>query len=97
MTVSGFWPVTILVGVFVILQSTVLKNVRIFDVKPDVAFIIFMFTSTRQGSFRSELTGFSTGLVQDFLSLAPLGFNALIRTIIGFVYGLLRGRFFLDP
>jgi rod shape-determining protein MreD len=97
MTVSGFWPVTILVGVFVILQSTILKNVRIFDVKPDIAFIIFMFTSTRQGSFRSELTGFSTGLIQDFLSLAPLGFNALIRTIIGFVYGLLRGRFFLDP
>jgi rod shape-determining protein MreD len=97
MTLSGFWPVTILVAIFVVLQSTVLRNVRIFDVKPDFAFIIFLFTSSRQGSFRSQLTGFCTGLLQDFLSLAPIGFNALVRTIVGYLTGLLRGNLFIDP
>ncbi len=97
MTMSGFWPNTILVAVFVVLQSTVLKNVTIFSVKPDIALVIFLLTSTRQGSFRGQLTGFSTGLLQDFLSLSPLGFNALIRTLFGYLYGILKGKLFIDP
>ena len=97
MTLSGFWPVTVLIAVFVVLQSTIFKDVRLFGVKPDFALIIFLFTSARQGSLRGQLTGFITGLVQDFLSLAPLGFNAFVRTIIGYLYGLLRGSFFIDP
>ena len=97
MTMSGFWPTTILVAVFVVLQSTILKNVRIFDVKPDIALVIFLLTSTRQGPFRGQLTGFATGLLQDFLSVSPLGFNALIRTILGFLSGLLKGKLFIDP
>lgn len=97
MTLSGFWPVTILIAVFIILQTTVFKNIRLFGIRPDFALIIFLFTSARQGSFRSQVTGFATGLVQDFLSLAPLGFNAFVRTVIGYLYGLLRGSFFIDP
>lgn len=97
MNLSGFWPTSILIAIFVVLQATLLKNVKIFDVTPNIALVIFLLTSTRQGSFRSQLTGFGTGLIQDFLSLAPLGFNALIRTLLGFLYGLLKGRLFLDP
>ena len=97
MVMSGFWPVTILVAVFVVLQSTILKNVRVFGVSPDIAFVIFLFTSTRQGSLRSEVTGFSTGLIQDFLSAGPLGLNAFVRTLFGWAFGLFRGRLYLDP
>lgn len=97
MSLSGFWPTTILVAIFVVLQSTILKNVRIFDVKPDFALVIFLLTSTRQGSFKAQMTGFTTGLVQDFLSLSPIGFNALIRTVLGYLYGLLKGKLFIDP
>lgn len=97
MAMSGFWPVTILIGIFVIIQSTILRNFRIFDVRPDIAFVIFMLTCPRQGSFRSEITGFSTGLIQDFLTVGPLGFNAFIRTLFGYLIGLFRGKLFLDP
>jgi rod shape-determining protein MreD len=97
MSLSGFWPTSILIAIFVVLQSTILKDFRIFDVKPDIALLIFLLTSTRQGSFRSQLTGFGTGLIQDFLSLSPIGFNALIRTILGYLSGLLKGKLFIDP
>ncbi|HUX19642.1 MAG TPA: rod shape-determining protein MreD [Spirochaetia bacterium] len=97
MSLSGFWPTTILVAVFVVLQSTLLKNLRLFDVKPDIALVIFLLTSSRQGSFKAQITGFGTGLVQDFLSLSPIGFNALIRTVLGYLYGALKGKLFIDP
>ncbi len=38
-----------------------------------------------------QVSGFIAGLVQDFLSLPPLGMGALVRTTIGFVYGRLQG------
>jgi rod shape-determining protein MreD len=43
-----------------------------------------------------QITGFSSGLILDFLSAAPLGFNMFIRTFIGALTGLLKGTFFLD-
>ncbi len=97
MGASGFWPITILIAVFVILQSTILRGVRIFGVMPDLAFVIFLLTSPRQGSFRSEITGFSTGLIEDFLSSGPLGFNAFIGAVFGWAIGSFKGRLFLDP
>lgn len=97
MEMSGFWPVTILIALFVVLQSTILKGLRIFGVTPDIGFIIFLFTSVRQGSLRAEITGFSTGLIQDFLSAGPLGLNAFVRTLFGWLFGVFRGRLFLDP
>jgi rod shape-determining protein MreD len=43
-----------------------------------------------------QLSGFFAGLLQDFLSAAPLGLNALIRTLIGALAGTMKGTFFLD-
>ena len=35
-------------------------------------------------------------MIQDFISAGPLGFNALIRTLIGFLYGKIKGLLYLD-
>jgi rod shape-determining protein MreD len=43
-----------------------------------------------------QLTGFFSGFFLDFLSAAPLGLNAFIRTLVGALAGLLKGNFFLD-
>jgi rod shape-determining protein MreD len=43
-----------------------------------------------------QLTGFFSGLLVDFLSAAPLGLNALVRTLIGALTGFIKGTFFLD-
>lgn len=43
-----------------------------------------------------QLSGFSSGLLLDFLSEAPLGLNTFVRTTIGALTGFLKGNFFLD-
>jgi len=43
-----------------------------------------------------QLTGFFCGIALDFISAAPFGLNAFVRTIIGSLTGRLKGAFFLD-
>ena len=45
----------------------------------------------------AQLSGFVSGVVEDVLSLSPLGFHAFIRTVVGFLYGLTEGGIFVDP
>jgi rod shape-determining protein MreD len=88
---------TVLLGVAVLLQSTVLRWVALKGVKPDLALILLVFVAVRRGSMSAQTSGFLAGLLEDALSLAPVGFNALLRTVLGFFYGLLSGSIFVDP
>ena len=87
---------TLLLGSAVFLQSTVLRWVALKGVKPDLALIVLVFVAIRRGSMAAQVSGFLAGLLEDVLSLAPLGFNALLRTVLGFFYGLTAGSIFVD-
>ncbi len=88
---------TLLLGLAVIIQSTLLKWAAFRGVKPDIALIILIFISIRKGSMTGQTSGFISGLIQDILSLSPLGFHAFYRTVLGFLYGLTVGSIFVDP
>jgi rod shape-determining protein MreD len=79
-----------------ILQSTLLSRLEIYHVVPDLTLGILVFSAYNNGIMTGQLTGFFSGFLMDFLSAAPLGFNALIRTMVGFFTGLMKGTFFLD-
>ncbi|TVR92847.1 MAG: rod shape-determining protein MreD [Spirochaetaceae bacterium] len=79
-----------------ILQTNALRFVSPAAVIPDLALIILVFFAHRNGSFPGQIAGFFTGLLLDFLSLAPLGFFAFIYTVIGFVFGATKDRIVLD-
>ena len=85
-----------LLSAAVLLQSTVLGFVAIGGVKPDLSLILLIFIASRTGSMVGQVSGFAAGLLQDFFSYPPLGFYALIRTLIGALYGKLQGAFFID-
>ncbi len=87
----------VLLGVAVFLQSTVLRWVALKGVKPDLALILLVFVAVRRGSLSAQTSGFLAGLLEDILSLSPVGFNALLRTVLGFFYGLTAGSLFVDP
>lgn len=91
------WLPTVLIIAAVILQSTLLSRVSVWGVTPDIALILIVFFSNRFGSMRGEISGFASGLVEDFISLSPLGFHTFIKTISGFLFGLTKGNIFLDP
>ena len=93
---SIYVHIAIMAGL-IVLQTVVFPNGLIGGAMPDLALIVLCFSSNHHGSFKGQLSGFVSGLVLDFLSLAPLGFHAFIRTVIGMLYGLFRGKVFIDP
>jgi len=95
-SVKVFLP-TILIILAIIIQSTLLSRIAVWGVTPDIALILIVFFSNRYGSLRGQISGFASGLIEDFISLSPLGFHAFIKTLSGFIFGLTKGRIFLDP
>ena len=79
-----------------LLQSTLFSKFTPLYAMPDLALGILVFISYANGSMCGQLTGFFSGFMLDFISAAPPGYNALIRTFIGALTGFLKGRFFLD-
>jgi rod shape-determining protein MreD len=68
----------------------------VLGVIPDLSLIALLFTAVKNGSMEGQVVGFAGGIVEDLLSLNPLGTHALVKTVIGFVAGLLFGNFFID-
>jgi rod shape-determining protein MreD len=87
---------TVFALVAAVLQSTLLSRLAIYHAVPDLALGILVFSAYNNGPMTGQLTGFFSGLLLDFLSAAPLGFNTFVRTIIGATVGLMKGTFFLD-
>ena len=86
-----------LMAVAVILNSTLMRFVAIRDTTPDIVLILLLFLAVRRGAMPGQVTGFVVGVAEDLASVAPLGFHALLRTLLGFGAGLLHGYLFLDP
>ena len=63
--------------------------IRIFGVKPDLVFIIVVYTGYSFGSIPGQVTGFVSGLFHDAVSNSPYGFLAFPKLIIGFIVGLI--------
>jgi rod shape-determining protein MreD len=95
MTKNVIWAVVFAL-VAGILQSTLLSHLALYHAVPDLALGIIVFSAYVNGTMTGQLSGFFSGLLLDFLSAAPLGLNALIRTLVGALAGLMRGTFFLD-
>lgn len=81
----------------VILKTTVLRNIEFHGTKPDFVLIVMIIISNYFGTLKGELYGAAAGLVEDLLSVSPLGFNTFIRTFTGYLAGVTKGKIFLDP
>lgn len=88
---------TAIMAGFILLETVVYPLGLIRGAAPDLALVILCFSANHHGSSRGELAGFTSGIVEDALSLSPLGFHAIIRATIGFLYGLTRSNLFIDP
>jgi rod shape-determining protein MreD len=84
----------------IMLQSTLMNRIGLLSIRgvhPDLALIVLIFVSMRRGSMVGQVSGFVTGFLEDLMNVSPLGFHSLLRTVIGYLYGLLSGNVFLDP
>jgi rod shape-determining protein MreD len=87
---------TLLMGLFTILQSTILQKIAIFGVIPDLALLVLVYIAVRNGSMEGQISGFLSGIVVDVVSGSFLGFSVLVKTVIGFLYGIIHGKLFID-
>ncbi|MDR2447135.1 MAG: rod shape-determining protein MreD [Treponema sp.] len=95
MTKNIAWSVAFII-IAAILQSTLLQRLAIYNAVPDIALGILVFSSYFNGVMVGQFTGFFSGLALDFLSAAPLGLNALVRTVAGALSGRIKGIFVAD-
>jgi len=80
--------VMILIALVVQSHSS-LDVIRIFGVKPDLVFIIVVYTGYSFGPIPGQITGFASGLFHDSVSNSPYGFLAFPKLVVGFIIGLI--------
>jgi rod shape-determining protein MreD len=88
------WAVVFIL-VAALLESTILRRLAVFHAVPDLALGILVYSAYINGTMTGQVLGFFSGFLLDFISASPLGLNALIRTLIGALTGMLKGAFFL--
>lgn len=86
----------LLLGLALLLESTVLEFVRVAGVKPDLVLVLVVFYAIVNGPREGAFLGFLGGLAHDFLSGYYLGLNALAITAVGYVTGLGHTRLFKE-
>jgi rod shape-determining protein MreD len=58
--------------------------------------IVIAYVANANGSYEGQIGAFVGGVVEDLLSLAPPGFHALVRAVMGFLYGLTHNKMLVD-
>lgn len=71
----------------VIIESSILSNITFLMVVPDLVLISNVYFALLNGKIAGTSTGFISGLMLDFVTGIPFGFNCLFRTIMGYVFG----------
>ena len=96
-TKESFFVSFLVVIILVILQSTLFYYLIPNMVIPDFALIVVAFCGARRGMQEGQILGFINGLAEDFMTASFPGFNALIKTLLGFIAGSIKNKMLFDP
>jgi rod shape-determining protein MreD len=83
--------VTLLLGVVLVLQTSVLSDWRIRHVCPDAMLLITIAAGVVGGEEAGAAVGFASGLLADLFLQTPIGLSALVLALIGFGVGAVQG------
>jgi len=88
MTRGELARISLVVLLFVVVQETVMLDIRIGGVHPDIMVLLPIVAGIIGGPSRGAGIGFSTGLVSDLFLPTPFGLSALVGCLIGFGVGM---------
>jgi rod shape-determining protein MreD len=77
----------VVVLLFVTLQQTVVLDLRVGGVHPDIMILLPIVAGIVGGPSRGATMGFGAGLVSDLFLPTPFGLSALVGCLIGFGVG----------
>ncbi len=83
-----------IIVVALLIQLTLINSITILGLKPDLILVVVVIFSLLKGEKEGTISGFASGLLQDIFSTGLLGINALVKTVIGFICGILREKIF---
>lgn len=83
-----------LLGIIAVVQSSFLARLDATAVHPNLMLLAVISWSLLRGSREGLVWGFAGGLALDLLSGGPLGLNAFLLTLAGYVSGLGEARIF---
>lgn len=87
---------TVLLVVLSYIQSTWLGAIAVLGVIPDLSIVALIWISYKNGIVEGSVAGFAVGLAEDFISAAPLGFNAFVKVCAAICASFLHGVFLID-
>jgi len=87
MTARDATRVGLVVIVFVAVQQTLMLDLRVGAIHPDIMILLPIVAGIVGGPSRGASMGFAAGLVSDLFLPTPFGLSALIGTVIGFGAG----------
>ena len=79
-----------LLGVF---ETAILSHLQFLPALPDLILILVVYIALYNGTVAGITAGFFSGLIFDFLSLAPMGLHSFVFTVLGFLYGMVYGKY----
>ena len=79
-----------LLGVF---ETAILSHIRLLPALPDLILILVVYIALHNGTVAGVTAGFFSGLIFDFLSLAPMGLHSFVFTVLGFLSGILYRKY----
>ncbi len=79
---------TLVVLLFLVVQETVMLDVHIRGIHPDIMVLLPIMAGIIGGPSRGATIGFGTGLVSDLFLPTPFGLSALVGCLVGFAVGL---------
>lgn len=83
-----------IVALFLILiQTALFSHIPFFHITADLLLIFITFVAINNGSRLAMILGFASGLLLDFMSIAPFGLSSFILTFIAFFLGKLYGHY----
>lgn len=83
-------------ALFAVLQTTWFAGWTLAGARPDMVLIVLAVSAHHTGVQKGQISGFSVGVVEDILSIAPLGFHAVMRLVHTAVVGLTNGAVQVD-
>ena len=71
-----------LLGVF---GTAILSHIQLLPALPDLILILVVYIALYNGTAAGITAGFFSGLIFDFLSLAPMGLHSFVFTVLGWI------------
>ena len=88
MTARDAARVVLVVLLFVTVQETLMLDLRVGGVHPDIMVLLPIVAGIAGGPARGATMGFGAGLVADLFLPTPFGLSALVGSLVGFGVGV---------